>query len=214
MAIRANRSGKQTKEWILQTAARLFNEHGTPAVSTKRIAKEMGISPGNLYYHFKNKEEIIRCIMQDQIQGYADTLRNAGLTPLQNFLHSLNTVMSEWNEYPFFKKELVQLLKRDPELRHLYLSNKEKALQTARSIFDSVDQSQVFREPMLPNTFEALLTITSIIMEYWLNYLDIREQFNCKDSLLKGSALILEIWRPYLNESALAEANRHFSGSP
>ncbi|MCP4404167.1 MAG: TetR/AcrR family transcriptional regulator [bacterium] len=48
MSVKENRSSRHTKEWILSTACTLFNEHGTQAVSTKRSAKEMSISPGNL----------------------------------------------------------------------------------------------------------------------------------------------------------------------
>ncbi len=49
----------QTKQRIVDTAERLFNESGTGAVSTNHIAAAMGISPGNLYYHFGNKDEIV-----------------------------------------------------------------------------------------------------------------------------------------------------------
>src|SRR5215210_4307966 len=48
-----------TKERVLGAALRLFNEKGTAAVSTNHIAEAAGISPGNLYYHYRNKEEII-----------------------------------------------------------------------------------------------------------------------------------------------------------
>ena len=52
----------KTKDKIIATAINLFNLHGTKAISTNHIAKEMGISPGNLYYHFRSKNDIIRSI--------------------------------------------------------------------------------------------------------------------------------------------------------
>ena len=52
----------KTKDKIIATAIDLFNIHGTKAISTNHIAKEMGISPGNLYYHFRSKNDIIRSI--------------------------------------------------------------------------------------------------------------------------------------------------------
>ena len=55
-----------THNRILATALRLFNQSGTAAVSTNHIADALGISPGNLYYHFRNKEAIIRALFEQQ----------------------------------------------------------------------------------------------------------------------------------------------------
>jgi AcrR family transcriptional regulator len=49
----------KTRDLILDVALVLFNEEGEPLVTSVDLANEMNISPGNLYYHFKGKEEVV-----------------------------------------------------------------------------------------------------------------------------------------------------------
>ena len=66
----AHRSKSNRRELILTAALKLFNEQGSHKVTTNHIAKAIGISPGNLYYHFKNKEHIIRELLERLIRGF------------------------------------------------------------------------------------------------------------------------------------------------
>ena len=50
----------KTRDKILQVALRQFNKRGTDRVTVRSIADELGISPGNFHYHFKNTDAIIQ----------------------------------------------------------------------------------------------------------------------------------------------------------
>lgn len=61
------------RDQVIATALAMFNEQGVGPVSTNHIASAVGISPGNLYYHFRNKEDIVWALleaMREDIRGH------------------------------------------------------------------------------------------------------------------------------------------------
>ena len=64
----AKKAPRRTAERILGTTLELFNRFGEPNVSTTMISAELSISPGNLYYHFPSKDELINTLF-DQYEG-------------------------------------------------------------------------------------------------------------------------------------------------
>src|SRR5215210_7895619 len=134
-----------TKGRIVEVATRLFNERGTAAVSTNHIAEEARISPGNLYYHFRNKEEIIRAIFGRMISaweamGELPRDRAPTLTDLQQILEVTYSVL--W-EYRFFYREFVALLRRDPELGRRYRDVREGGLSNTEVLLKNFVESGV-----------------------------------------------------------------------
>ena len=58
-AAKASKS-EQTRTLIVETALRLFREHGYDRTTMRSIAKEAGVSVGNAYYYYASKEHLIQ----------------------------------------------------------------------------------------------------------------------------------------------------------
>ena len=109
---------RRTRERILETSLALFNRHGAPHVTTAHIADEMNISPGNLYYHFANKDEIVIELFEAYEKRVEPLLadpsgRHPGVDDLWLWLHLLFEEM--WG-YRFLYRDLDLLTSRDQAL--------------------------------------------------------------------------------------------------
>ena len=107
-----------TTDHILCTALRMFNERGSHAVTTNALADKLGISVGNLYYHFRNKEEIVRELFERLNEAWRTRL-SLDISTRPGW-HELEVLISRhfevlW-EYRFFYREQVSLRQRDPVL--------------------------------------------------------------------------------------------------
>ena len=62
----------KTKQKIINQAITAYNAFGLTNVTSRDLAKDLGISHGNLQYHFKNKETLLLAIynqMKTEISG-------------------------------------------------------------------------------------------------------------------------------------------------
>src|SRR5215212_1823185 len=196
-----------TKERIVGAAIRLFNERGTAAVSTNHIAEEAGISPGNLYYHFRNKEEIIRAIFGCMMGAWDATFelpqdRVPTLTDLRGMLEATYLVL--W-EYRFFYREFVALLRRDPELGRGYREVREGGLANTELLLRSFVAGGILREPEDPDALPGLAKLLWLIVEFWLPFVEIGEEAVGPERAREGVGLMMRVLEPYMTEQALAE---------
>ena len=164
---------RRTRERILELALRLCNEYGEPNVNTTIIAEEMNISPGNLYYHFKNKEDIINQVFlqfEKEIDKLltvpvADDSRPPNVEDVWLFLHVLFELI--W-KYRFFYRDLSNLLinNRSFELRFKSLLNQK--VKMAHWLADGLARQgalQATREEI-----DALAINMVVVATYWLSY--------------------------------------------
>src|SRR3954463_2782955 len=137
---------RRTAERILEVTLELFNRFGEPNVSTTLISAELKISPGNLYYHYPAKDELINALFGryeaelSELLGAADNVRNVEDAWL--FFHMLFELI--W-QYRFLYRDLNDLLSKNRRLEthfQFVLKHKSRAIET---VLDGLGRGSAMR---------------------------------------------------------------------
>lgn len=190
---------RTTQLRILQTALELFNEHGTAAISAARIAERSGISKSNLQYHFRNKRDIICALFQQAIQEmdagwYRDHLAPTLEHMAGMYVRQLQLIL----KYRFFYREMADLLRQDAQLRKRFADNRERRMRDLEKFMLTLQGRGLMRFPPDPRRLRAIVDVTWIVNENWLNYMDYHDREITVEAMLEGYSEILEVLRPYL----------------
>ena len=120
---------------ILEIARKLFNENNTQSVTTNHIAKAMGISPGNLHYHYANREEIVRLLYTKMRKEMTLSIEELPKTLKELEKHQKVLIGIQW-EYRFFFREMLFLFSRDRELEKTYIIDNIAHRERIRLVMD------------------------------------------------------------------------------
>jgi AcrR family transcriptional regulator len=163
---------RRTRERILELSLRLFNEFGEPNVNTTIIAEEMNISPGNLYYHFKNKQDIVNHLFQrfekeiDRLLTIpSDDRRRPNVEDAWLFLHVLFELI--W-KYRFFYRDLNNLLTNNRTFELRFKTLLAQKVKMARWLAEGLQQRGELRAAAAE--IDALATNMVVVATYWLSY--------------------------------------------
>lgn len=188
----------KTKTKILRTALSLFNNEGESQISSVDIASVMGISPGNLYYHYKGKDEVIAALFEDfeeEIRQVLTAPINEPLNLADNWVY-LYIIFEEIYDFRFFYRNMSELLTRIPELRGPFsriLSLKE---QTAFSLLSTLQDAGLL--DFAEGEKGALAGRIAQHFTFWLQYHDLRAGTTPPKSLIdKGVYMTLIQITPY-----------------
>jgi AcrR family transcriptional regulator len=201
----AKKAPRRTAERILEVTLELFNRFGEPNVSTTLISAELNISPGNLYYHYPAKDELINSLFDrferalNELLHAADDVRN--VEDAWFFMHSLFELI--W-QYRFLYRDLNDLLSKNRRLEtHVQTLLKSKT-RAIRAMFDGMVRSGAMR--MDTRDAEATATSMVVVLTYWLSFEYARdprralEPQSAQAALLRGAQHVLNLLVPYLEE--------------
>ena len=194
---------RRTAERILEVTLELFNRFGEPNVSTTLISAELGISPGNLYYHYPAKDELINSLFERYERALNELLQAAdGVRNVEDawfFLHSQFEII--W-QYRFLYRDLNDLLSKNRLLETRFqgvLKNKTRAV---RALLSGMSHSGAV--DIDSREVEPTANCMVVVLTYWLSFEYVRdprralEPENAEAALMRGAQHVLNLLAPYL----------------
>ena len=198
---------RQTRQRILDASLAMFNAQGEPNVTTNHIADELEISPGNLYYHFRNKDDII----EQLFAGYEQRMDTALLAPsgrlpgLEDVWLQLHLVFECIWDYRFLYRDLVDILSRNRRLRMRFARILKRADEQAHTVMRGLVQAGVMRASA--DEVDAASTNILVIATFWMNYASARGDKDERASIRDGIVQVMMLISPFLRDAERVHLN-------
>ena len=200
---------QRTRARVLSESLRLFNERGEANVTTGAIAAELGMSPGNLYYHFRNKDQIVEelfarfeeriDVQPGGVSGAAEAIENLWL-----YLHLMLEAI--W-DYRFLYRNLDDLLTRNRRLREHFGRIIRRKQEAVMGLCESLVEARAMRAR--PDEIRALARNVLVVATYWLSF---RPLLNAPgeggEDIGEGAYQVMALVAPYLVGSARTHLDR------
>lgn len=197
-----------TKQRILNTSLQLFNQQGTDVVTVRHIAKNLGISHGNLCYHFPNTDLIIEKLYEQLIEELNEILKNPMLLQelnLKIFYDLTSFIFGKLYKYKFLMQDFISIMRRNPNLKQ-----KHRDLVRSRRILfqmgiEASIQVGIVKPDIIKGQYENYFEQLFIISDFWLSSAEILYEGSEENKLEKYINIAFTLIVPYLTKKGLVE---------
>ena len=198
---------RQTRQRILDASLAMFNAQGEPNVTTNHIADELEISPGNLYYHFRNKDDIIEHLFGKYEERIDSALAapSGRLPGLEDVWLQLHLVFECIWDYRFLYRDLVDILSRNRRLRIRFARILKRADEQAHVVMRGLSQAGVMRASAAE--LDAAATNVLVISTFWMNYASARGDKDEQRSIRDGIVQVMMLLAPFLRDAERVHLN-------
>ena len=189
----------KTKDRILLKSLELFNELGEPNVTTLLISDELDISPGNLYYHFKSKADILTNLFNWYEQEINTLLEVPDtLMDIEDQWFFLHLIFENIAKYRFIYQDVVHVLKRHDNIQQRFNRIIRKKRKASLKILQSLKEQGKLNAN--ESEIEALCENIVLTATFWLNYAIISQQDLTEDVLARGVYQVISLVAPFLDK--------------
>lgn len=212
-AVRAREAAGQpkTRDRILGISLEMFNAQGEPNVTTNHIADELEISPGNLYYHFRNKDDIV-----EHLFAQFETQMDQALLVPEGRLPTLDDIWFQFHlifeciwKHRFIYRDLVDLLSRNRKLKMHFSRILKRAQESIIAVCKGLVDGKLMRATVVE--IDALAANVSLATTFWLNFEQIRPASSStkqEANLGRGIYQVMMLLAPFLAEAERTHLNK------
>jgi len=194
----------KTKDKIIQGSIELFNQQGERNVTTNHIAAHVGISPGNLYYHYNNKDDIIRTIYKLYEKNLDQMFQpqESSSMGMDEMMFYLDRVFYSMWQFRFFYANLPDILARDDELHQRYLVAQKRLYARMIGILYEI-RAQGFMT-LDDQMVDDLSHTLKLVVTFWISYQHTQTQQEItRATISQGVLKVIGIFKGYLTPSGL-----------
>lgn len=163
----------------------------------------MSISPGNLYYHFGNKDQIV-CAVFERLGDALNTAwerASRDRHSLSALEHTIQETLQTLVEYRFVPRELFAMSVHSPVLRERSHGLMEKQTAVYRDVVAELVNTGVLADP---GGHPAMASLADAMVLALFGYVPLAElQANPLDSttLVNGSRFVMSLLTPHLERT-------------
>ncbi|WP_040280326.1 TetR/AcrR family transcriptional regulator [Psychroserpens damuponensis] len=192
----------KTKKRILEVSLELFNANGISNVSLRTISDKMGISIGNLTYHFKKRDEIIEAHYFQLVEDYETSMTKIKFadSTLMVLLQMSYLLMRDIYRYRFILVDLVHILQEDTIIREHYIELSKSREQQFDEIFKSLIEQGEMRKEILDNEYKFFFLRLKILADFWISSLRVENRPLNEDVISEYEEIIIQSFFPYLTD--------------
>lgn len=198
---------RRTPQRILEAARALYNRFGEPNISTTRIAAELGISPGNLHYHFATKNALLDALLADDLRALDAVLAQApAVRHVNEAWQCVHAQLALAHQHRFLLRDLNELLSRNRQLEQQVQAMLARQTAAARALLEGLVEGGDAQ--MAPPDIEDLSTALVLVLNGWHNFAFARaprlalEAPHAERTLTEGVARAMGLVAPYLRPVA------------
>jgi AcrR family transcriptional regulator len=206
----------KNRERVLEASIDLFNQSGVVAITTNHIADHLKISPGNLYFHFRNKEAIIVELFEQMTNDVYGVWKPALKSkPGEELLPAamIEQTFEVFFKFRFFHREMYHLRRKDPVLAAKWKTHINKSVRLLTAYYGHWVKSGIMKKVTDPKEMQMISDVVLITSSSFLQFFESPTKPATRRSIRDGVGHILRFLLPYHTDSAQSELRVRLRGS-